>query len=240
MTFIGIQAGDGRPALTLRSAHLSPRMLSSGPTGARIALVSTTALLLGGDAVTISVDVGPGCRLELVDTAGTVAYDAQGEPSSWTVDIRVATGGRLLWKAEPLVVAAGADVTRTTIVALAPGAAMCLRETLVLGRSGEVGGALRTRTRVSHDGRALLAEDLNLGVAGNRERPGILGSHRVVDTVSLLGARGPMCGNAGTQHFELAGAGSVARFLGRELHLSGVPAIYSRWCALPDRDAHEK
>lgn len=240
MTFIGIQAGANRPQLTLRSAHLSPRILGTTATSARIALVSTTALLLGGDDVAITVDVGVGCRLQIVDTAGTVAYNAQGAASSWTVTVQVADGGLLLWKGEPFVVSDGADVTRSTTVDLAGTGIACLRESLVLGRTGERGGSLLARTRVSHGGRALLAEDLDLRCAGSRERPGILGTHRVVDTASLLGRRLPAVPEAAARLFPLAGDGALLRYLGFELHRSGVPAVYDEWHRELTREAGEQ
>lgn len=231
MTFIGIRSGSGgRPELTLQSSHLSPRTLRTGADSARIALVGTTALLLAGDHVRIGIDVGPGCHLEMIDTAGTVAYDGRGGSSSWTVDITVADGASLVWKAEPFVVADGADVVRTTTVTLAPTGSALLRETLVLGRSGETGGSLLARTRVTHGGRPLLAEDLDLTDRRTRSRPGVLGSHQVLDTVSLLGRRPPsMHPTPGTRLFPLAGEGAVARFLGDELHRSGVSAVLGSW-----------
>ena len=39
---------------------------------------ATTALLLGGDAVELVVEVGPGAVLDLFDVAGTVAYHGRG------------------------------------------------------------------------------------------------------------------------------------------------------------------
>ncbi len=231
MTFIGVSAGRGdRARLTLKSAELSPRILRVDDRGARIALVSTTALLLAGDQVEINIEVGVRCWLEVVDTAGTVAYDARGGKSSWSVRIQVADGGRLLWKAEPFVIANGADVTRTSMIELATDGVACLRETLVLGRSGECGGALRARTRATHEGRLLLAEDLDLADREVRERPGILGAHRVIDSVVLLGRRAPAePGQPATRRFELAGPGTVARYLGTDLHQSGVPATFAGW-----------
>lgn len=231
MTFIGLRAGSGgRPQLTLRSSHLSPRTLRTGAHQARIALVGTTALLLAGDHIRIEVDVGPDCHLELVDTAGTVAYDGRGGVSSWTVDIRVADGASLTWKAEPFVVATGADVTRTTRVDLAPTGVALLRETLVLGRSGECGGALWSGTRVRHGGRTLLAEDLDLTDPQRRRRVGLLGPHRIVDTVSLLGRTViDDTPPPAVRLFRLAGDGIVGRHLGAEAHRSGVTAVFDRW-----------
>ncbi|WP_111768094.1 urease accessory protein UreD [Nakamurella deserti] len=232
MTFVGIRAGTGgRPELTLRTSHLSPRTLRTTADGARIALVGTTALLLAGDHVALGVDVGAGCHLELVDTAGTVAYDGRGGASSWRVDITVADGASLTWKAEPFVVADGADVTRTTRVDLAATGVALLRETLVLGRSGERGGALRSRTRVAHGARPLLAEDLDLTDPVRRHRVGLLGAHRIVDTVSLFGRRPPADPPPGVRLFPLAGEGAVARHLGGDAHRSGAGALFQHWRA---------
>lgn len=235
MTFIGIRPGSGgRPELDLRSSHLSPRTLRTDANSARIALVGTTALLLAGDHVRIGIDVAAGCHLDMVDTAGTVAYDGRGGASSWTVDITVADGASLTWKAEPFVVADGADVTRTTTVTLAPTGVALLRETLVLGRSGEAGGALFARTRVTHGGRPLLAEDLDLTDRDARSRPGVLGGRQVLDTVSLWGRRPRVDDPTTGMHlFTLAGEGAVARFLGGELHRSGGSRMFRDWQVRP-------
>jgi urease accessory protein len=230
VTFVGIRAGSGgRPELTLESSHLSPRILRTTADGARIALVGTTALLLAGDHVRIGIDVGEGCHLEMVDTAGTVAYDGRGGASSWTVDITVAEGASLTWKAEPFVVADGADVVRTTRIQLAPTGVALLRETLVLGRSGERGGSLWSGTRVDHGGRPLLAEDLDLTDRRRRHRVGLLGTHRIVDTVSLLGRRPPPGQQPAVRLFPLAGEGAVARHLGAEAHRSGAAEVFQDW-----------
>lgn len=154
VTRVGAYRDAGRVRCDLRPGALSPRVLSTGPGVVRVALVATRALLLGGDRVRVEVHVGEGVELELVEVSGTVAYAGRGRSASWDADVRVDAGGLLVWDALPFVVADGADVERTTRVSLAagggrrePGVAL-LRETLVLGRSGEVGGRLRSRTRV--------------------------------------------------------------------------------------------
>ncbi|WP_264031645.1 urease accessory protein UreD [Cellulosimicrobium sp. SH8] len=154
VTRVGAYREAGRVRCDLRPGALSPRVLSTGPGVARVALVATRALLLGGDRVRVEVHVGEGVELELVEVSGTVAYAGRGRSASWDVDVRVDAGGLLVWDALPFVVADGADVERTTRVSLADGGARgergvaLLRETLVLGRTGEVGGRLRSRTRV--------------------------------------------------------------------------------------------
>ena len=214
MTRIGVQAASGRARLSLAAGPISPRVISCTATGARVALVATTALLLGGDHIEIDIEVGPGAWLEVVEIAGTVAYDAAGVASSWTVRARVGDGGSLIWAAEPFAIAGGANTLRSQAIALGTDAVAYLRETLVLGRTGEVGGAVRSRLTVTLGTKPLLVEDLNLGEPGTRSLPGILGNARVIDTVALFGARAPADPALPVGHrFELDGPGSVARAL---------------------------
>jgi len=66
VTRIGVHAEQGRARLTLTEGPVSPRVLRVADNGARIGLVATQALLLGGDHVRLDVEVGPGAWLELV------------------------------------------------------------------------------------------------------------------------------------------------------------------------------
>ena len=81
---------------------------SRSPGDVRLALVATQALLLAGDHVRIEVVVHGPVQLDLVETAGTVAYDMRGGSASWEVDVVLRNGARLTWDGEPFVVAAGA------------------------------------------------------------------------------------------------------------------------------------
>nr|WP_269091193.1 urease accessory protein UreD [Actinopolymorpha cephalotaxi] len=163
---------------------LRTRLLDLSANGARVALVQDGALLLRGDEVEIDVVVGPGMRLELVEPSGTVAYAMRGGSASWRVDVTVESGGTLLWQGKPFVVAEGADVRRSTHVRLAETAALVQRETLVLGRTGEAPGALVNSCRIRRGSTPVLAEDLRLGPGA--PTVGVLGPHRVVDTVLAL------------------------------------------------------
>ncbi len=227
MTLIGVERSVGRAKLTLVATQLAPRVLDVDPDGARVALVATSALLLGGDHVCIDVRVGPGAWLDIVDTAGTVAYDAAGEPSGWTVRAVLSAGALLLWQGQPFVVAGGANVLRQMRIDIGLGAVACLRETVVLGRTGEVGGALRLRSDISVSGDPVLVEELDLTSVQNRCAPGVLGPNRVVDSVSMFGLRAPALPVG--SHFDLAGAGSVARFLGRGLAESPAGDWWTDW-----------
>ncbi|PFG32197.1 urease accessory protein UreD [Sanguibacter antarcticus] len=228
MTQIAVHVDGGRARCALRTGLLSPRVLSSDHAGARVALVATGALLLAGDHVRIDVRVGPGAWLEVVETSGTVAYDARGGAAAWDVTIHVDEGGTLVWEGLPFVVASGADVTRRTTATLAHGAVLLLRETLVLGRTGEIGGDLRSQTRCSLDGQPAFVEDLRLDVS--RTAPGVLGDARVLDSALCIGTRPPPSEPvAGQVHLDLDAPGAVLRSVGQHAHTGSVGARWARW-----------
>lgn len=227
---VDLDDGQARFVSLAASTYLMPRPLAcDGPT-ARVALVGTYAMLLAGDDLRIEVVVDRGVSLEVVEPSGTVAYDARGGSARWSADVSVASGGRLVWDGAPFVVAHGADVARHTHVDLAGDAAMLLRETLVLGRTGEpTGGLLATTLRVSHDDHPLLVEDLDLRSPEQRTAPGILGGHRVLGTLALLG-RWP-AQTHGPYETELAGPGALARVVTSEAHIADdlLGETWQRW-----------
>jgi urease accessory protein len=181
----------------------------------RVALVATQALLLAGDHVRLEVVAAGDVAVDIIETAGTVAYDMRGGSARWDVHVSLTGGARLTWLGEPFIVAAGASVTRSTSLTLDAGCSLTLRESLVLGRTGEVGGSLEVTTRASYDGAPLLAEDLDLSPAG-RSGPAVLGPHRCLDSITTLGRR--LADAPGV--LQLDGPGSVSRWLGRDHHLS--------------------
>ena len=227
MTHLRLERADGPVRLHLTPGLLQPRLVSRSATGARVALVAGGAMLLGGDEVTVDVEVGEGCTLDLEDVGGTVAYPSTGTPSRLDVRIRLGEGARLVWRAHPFVVTDGADVARTTTITLAAGAALLLRETLVLGRSGERGGRLAAAVHArGADGAPLFLEARTLD--GARPRPGVLGGHRVLDSALLLGARPPEeASDAAVLHLEEPGA--IARSVGTSAHATGIGAMMERW-----------
>jgi urease accessory protein len=232
VTRIGVAAAPGRARLTLTDGPIGARIISRTDTGARVGLVAQTALLLGGDHIVIDIEIGPGAWLELIETAGTVVYDAAGVPSSWTVRVRIAEGGTLIWPGEPFVISTGANVRRSTVIELGTGAAAYLRETVVLGRIGEIGGAVCSRMQVTHEGRLLLLEDLDLTDRRQRSLPGVIGDSRVLDTIALFGRRAPTIPElpAGSR-FDLDGPGTLARSLTAGLAGSALAQVRNRWRA---------
>ncbi|NHN55247.1 urease accessory protein UreD [Calidifontibacter sp. DB0510] len=207
---------------TLVAGLLAPRVLQRGPTCLEVALVATNATLLGGDHVRIELAVDAGMHLVIRDVAGTVAYHSRGREAWWDNEIDVAEGASLVWRAEPLVLSQGASVRRTTHATVAEGGRLLMRDTLVLGRSGETGGDIVCDTELTYAGRPALVERLDLADA---TLPGMLGAHRVIDTVTLLGARPA----ATTRAFRLAQPGAVARAVGIRAHDTALDATFEEW-----------
>jgi urease accessory protein len=201
-----VEGGPDRP--TVR-----PVLIESNPDGARISLVPEGALLLAGDAVRLRVEVGEGASLQLVEPAGTVAYDMRGGSATWEVSIDVGIDATLIWDGEPFVAAAGSDTTWTVRIRMAEGARLRWREVLVLGRHGESPGRLRHSLAVhGADGSPVLVDRLDLGPGGH----GVLGAHRVIGSTLLIGMDDPHA--AGTR-FALEAGGSLVRSLAAEMHL---------------------
>jgi urease accessory protein len=205
--------------------HLGVRFLAAGTDCARVALLAEGALLVADDDVSVGMRVGPGVRLDVVEPAGTVAFDMRGGSARWGVDLEVGDGGKIVWRAEPFVVATGAVVERDVSVVLDGSGGAALREVLVLGRVREAGGVVRQRLRASLAGQPLLAEDLVLD--GERPRVGVAAGHRVVDSVTVLGRRATDLPTPPRAHrLELEGPGTVVRHLGADTHTSPLDPLW--------------
>jgi urease accessory protein len=217
-TRIEVHRREGRLTCTFRGGHLVARRIDAPDGMVRVALVATVALLLAGDDVRIEVVVGAGVDLEIVEIAGTVAYDMRGGCASWHVDVHVEDGGILTWEGLPFVLSDGSDVARSMNVTLDCSGRVALRETYVFGRSGELGGDLRASTLAHVDGRPLLVEDLDLRTA-RRVEPAVMGAARCLDAVTILGAR---IDTEGPGILQLDRPGSIDRRLVTSLHDSDL------------------
>jgi len=206
-----------RTDVEVRSSHLRAFTLSSYDGLVRVALVPEQAVLLAGDRVEVTIRVGRGRSLEIVEPGGTVAYAMRGSAASWDVTVEVEDGGSLVWHGEPLVVSEGADVRRRTSIAVSGSARVALRETLVLGRSGQEPGTLVSRTDVHRDGAPVLIEELDAAVG--------LGPHRVLDQVLWLGGFETVADRPPqppTATMALETGDRLHRWLGAETHASPI------------------
>lgn len=235
MTLIAVEQVAGRdlPQLRLTPGLMQPRLVSRAAGGrAHVAIVAGGAALLGGDAVSIGIRVGPGCSLLVEDVGGTVAYPCRDADSRWDVDIDVAEGASLVWETFPFVVASGARVRRSTQVRFGAAATVCLRETLVLGRSGEDGGAITSTTDVRDTtGAPYFVEEL--AIDGSSPEPGVMGTASVLDTAMLFGRRSDTEAHGDTDGhgriLHLARPGAIARASGTHTHDAHVDAVWKAW-----------
>ncbi|MCD4524814.1 urease accessory protein UreD [Nocardioides sp. cx-173] len=205
------------------ATSLRPVLVHHDARQALVSLVPEGALLLAGDAISLEVSVDAGARLDLVEPGGTVAFDMRGGSASWSVLVTLGPGAVLTWAGEPFVVAAGADVDRTTVLRLADGARLALRETLVLGRHREAPGSIRQRTDVTVAGRPVLVEDLPLNPAA---AAGLLGGRRVVSSVLSVGPP-PAVAGVTEYRFDLDAGGTLWRRLGAQAHEAELGAAWA-------------
>lgn len=203
-----VDAGpDGSPVLTTLRGQvpLVPRRTGDDPClagrpGITIHLVQAAAGPLAGDRLVLDLQVGRGARLTLRSAAATVALPSRADgPSRLLVRAAVGAGATLEYLPEPTVAATGCDHRMAAEVTLAPGSTLLWREELLLGRHGEMPGALATSLRVDLDdptgsrgrpgARPLLRHELALGPdAPGQAGPAVLGGARAVGT--LLVAQG--------------------------------------------------
>ena len=221
LTRIEVAADPVRDRCLLTTGDLSPRRLPAPAGVVRVALVAAGALLLAGDHVRIEVVVRGDVRLDIVETAGTVAYAMRGGSARWDVAVELTEGATLTWHGEPFIVAEGADVTRTLSISLDASCTAALRESLVLGRHGEQGGNLHTTSRAFYGDALLLAEDLDLS-PDNRRGWAVLGEARCLDSVTTLGFRLA----ESPQTLQLEGVGSIARRLVSAQHESDLAEVW--------------
>jgi urease accessory protein len=157
-----VVAEAGRDGGTRLAVLRSQAPVMLRPTAAGLYLAASAAGPLGGDRVEVAVTVGPGAALVVRTVAAAVALPGAGGWSAYTWVLSVAAGGRLAVLPEPTVVAAGADHRSHLQAAVADGGELVLREEVLLGRHGEVGGRYRSRTWVDVAGRPLLRSELAL------------------------------------------------------------------------------
>ena len=230
--------GEGVSCL-LEGELVVPRLVRRHGRSVEVALVAGRAMLLPGDDVRIRITVGEGCTLRLVDIGGLVVYGRPGETgdaSQWHARVDVEPGARLAWDGLPTVITDAGSLTRSLTITLGHDASAVLRETLVLGRTGERGGRLTANTDVS-DARGPIVREA-LEVRGDSRVPGILGANRVMDSIISVGDQAPVADVPGVTRLELDRAGTVVRYLGESAHDSPLGGVLLDAALLDREPAH--
>ncbi|WP_433056961.1 urease accessory protein UreD [Dactylosporangium sp. CS-033363] len=182
-------------------------------TGAHsVHLVGGAAGPLGGDELSLELEVGPGAELWVRTVAASIALPGRdGAESVLAVHATVGEGGFLAFLPEPIVAAARCRHHNVSTVDLAEGARLLWREEAVLGRYGEAPGDLRLSTAIRRAGRPWYRSDVT-PAAG----PAVLGGARVLATLVTTGtATASATATAATM--ALVGGGSVVTALGDDL-----------------------
>jgi urease accessory protein len=165
-----------------------PRIVTGSGPVATVALVSTRATLIAGDRIRLSVTVGAGAALEVIEIGATVAHHARSGPTATVaVSLTIEPGASLVWCGQPLIAAAGCRASRDTVADVAAGGRLLLGDTVVLGRSRERAGALTARTRISCDGTPLMEETLDTRELETIDSPVVMGGSRLVRSLTLAG-----------------------------------------------------
>ncbi|WP_079171170.1 MULTISPECIES: urease accessory protein UreD [unclassified Streptomyces] len=164
------------------------RTRATGPY-ARVTVVGAMSAPLGGDHLSLEATVRDGARLLVDAAAATVSLPgADGAPARYDVRLTVGEGAELRWLPEQLIAAHRSDLRMRTLVDLAPGARLILREEQVLGRTGEPPGTLATRLTVRRGGLPLLDQELAFGpgAPGGWDGGAVLGGHRAVGQLIVV------------------------------------------------------
>lgn len=196
------------------------RLRSEGPlalreAGGAVYLVGAGAGPLGGDDLELTIDVGPGARLEVRSAAASLVLPGRRDtgPSRLTVRARVAAGARLVFTPEPAIAASGCDHRSLADVRLGEGASLVWREEIVLGRHGERPGRYVSRFDVTAGPVPLLRHELRIGE--NATSGAVLGDAKAAGTLLLAGpglAPGPYAED-GLAVMPLAGPGVLVTAL---------------------------
>lgn len=184
-------------------------------------LVGGAAGPLGGDRLSLDVEVRPGATLRIRTAAAAVALPGRaGAESVFQVTATVGDGARLEYLPEPTVVAGSARHRTEISVTLALTSSLLLRDELILGRHGERGGLCVTRLRVDQAGRPLLRHETTVrGDDMVSLGPAVLAGHRMAGSLLVVGPDAPpgSCGD-GVAVLPLAGTAALVTAVAGDAH----------------------
>ena len=186
-SIVAVAGVDGVTRLPVLASQV-PLVLRRTPDA--VYVVGGAAGPIGGDELSLRISVGPGAFLRVRTAAASIALPGpDGLESVLRITAQVEAGGRLEYLPEPVVVSAGARHATIITATLAEGAALLLRDELLLGRDGEDGGAARSVLRVDYAGRPLLRQALEVsGTDPAFLGPAVLAGHRAVGNLLRVSA----------------------------------------------------
>lgn len=130
------------------------------------ALVTTSGGLVGGDRLTVGVQVETGAAVQIIGQAAEKVYRSKGPDTFFNADLDVAGGAWLEWLPQETIIFDEARLRRRTRVNVTPGGAFLGAEMLVFGRTamGETlrAGLVRDVWEVRRGGKLQWADALHL------------------------------------------------------------------------------
>jgi urease accessory protein len=181
------ELGDGGATRLPVLSSQVPLVLRRTPDA--VYLVGGAAGPLGGDDLTLTIDVRDGATLRVRTAAAAIALPGRdGRESVLRVRATVGPGARLEYLPEPTVLADGARHRVELHVTLAADAGLLLRDENILGRHGERGGSCVTGLRVDRDGAPLLRHEVPVsGTDDVALGPAVLAGHRAFGSLFIAG-----------------------------------------------------
>jgi urease accessory protein len=161
-----------------------------GASGPEVVFLNTSGGLAGGDRLSLSLDLGPGCRATATTQTAERAYRSTGGAARVEVRHVVGAGAHLDWLPQETILFDQSDLARETVIDLAPDASCLMLETVVLGRAamGETvtRTTLRDTRRITRAGKPVLIEPLHLSTQALTAGPAILNGARAFATLALV------------------------------------------------------
>jgi urease accessory protein len=158
--------------------------------GDQYIVVGSAAAPVGGDELSLMIDVMDGASAHVTTAVATMLWPAPNGvvASSLTTALTVHANSHLRWWPEPSVSVTGSHHETRTTVSLATGASCVIVEEIALGRHAECPGFVDAALRIERNGTVLIhhAEPYGFGSAGWRTAVGT-GDARHVLTAVLVG-----------------------------------------------------
>jgi urease accessory protein len=163
---LGFAPRGGRSSLVAQH-HRGPLVVQrpffpEGPEVCHVYLLHPPGGLVGGDRLTVAIDVEDGAQALLTMPAATKVYRSAGPTAEIGQDLRVAAGATLEWLPQETILHDGAALDARTVVDLAPGARFAGLELYCFGlparRERWSRGRCRQRLELWRAGRPLVVE----------------------------------------------------------------------------------
>ncbi|SDF40633.1 urease accessory protein [Thalassobaculum litoreum DSM 18839] len=189
-----LAVGSGR---LLRSHYTPPMRLFrpyvEGGEPRTVVVANVAGGVVGGDRLSVSLDVGADEALLATTQAAEKVYRSDGAEAVLSNAYRVGAGAVLEMLSSGTILFDGSRLLRTTEIDVAAGGRFAYAETVVLGRiaRGEVfsNGSLRDRIRLRRDGRLVWADDFGLDgdIAGSMAAAAGLDGAKALAMLLLVG-----------------------------------------------------